>query len=68
MRDLVLDMLGIDIDTTTKQDLHKEHADEALSVQAWTPEPQIVRQFRYSTTENMAKLQILILDFKNKIH
>ena len=39
MYDLVYDMTGFDMTTTTKDDLHKEMVDEAVSVAAITPEP-----------------------------
>ncbi|XP_005097136.1 uncharacterized protein LOC101862724 isoform X2 [Aplysia californica] len=38
--DLVFDVTGFDMTTTTKEDLHKEMVDEALSVVAFTPEAQ----------------------------
>ena len=40
--DLVFDMTGIDLSTTTKEDLHKEHVDRSASVIAFTPEAQEV--------------------------
>ena len=44
MRDLIHDLLGIDIHVTTKEDLNKEMEDEALSAICFTPEPKEVRQ------------------------
>lgn len=37
--DLVYEMTGFDMSTTTKEDLHKDMQDEALSAVAFTPDP-----------------------------
>lgn len=42
MFDLVYEMTGIDLTTTTKEDLQKEMMDEALSVVTFTPKPEEV--------------------------
>lgn len=40
--DIVYDMTGFDMSTTTKEDLHKDMVDEAVSVIAFTPDAQEV--------------------------
>ena len=43
MYDLVFDLTGIDLNTTTKAELHKETVDRSASVITFTPEAQEVR-------------------------
>ncbi|KAL5009495.1 hypothetical protein ScPMuIL_011800 [Solemya velum] len=46
VNDLVFELTGIDLHTTTKEDLHKVMKDEALSVVDFTPEPQVPPEFQ----------------------
>ena len=41
---IVLDLTGIDLAVTTKEDLNKETRDEALSTISFTPEPTEVQE------------------------
>ena len=38
MNDIVYDVTGFDMNVMTKEDLHKEYADECLSAPRFTPE------------------------------
>ncbi|XP_067674819.1 uncharacterized protein [Haliotis asinina] len=40
INEVVFDLTGIDLNTTTKEDLHKDMRDQALSAIEFTPEPQ----------------------------
>ncbi len=43
INEVVYDLTGIDLNTTTKEDLNKDMRDQALSAINFTPEPQVVR-------------------------
>lgn len=72
MNELVFELTGIDLHTTSKEDLHKVMKDEALSVVDFTPEPpepsepqEVSLAYIRSIDKNILVMQIF---YKKKRH
>ncbi|XP_041354259.1 uncharacterized protein LOC121372068 [Gigantopelta aegis] len=71
VKELVFDLTGIDLNTTTKEDLHKDLRDEATSALEFTPEPQeetiLKAEYDDLVSSHNEDMQILKETYENQL-